>query len=89
MALYDLFVSRDGGAYERWLDDTTATSATFVGEAGRSYRFYSVAADAAGRVRFDVERGGAWLVTTVHMVRSPEPVADWISYWASFRFDQR
>lgn len=45
--------------------------------------------DAAGRVRFDVERGGAWLVTTVHMVRSPEPVADWISYWASFRFDQR
>lgn len=50
LARYDLFVSRDGAPYEQWLDDTTATSATFFGEVGRSYRFYSVATDGAGHV---------------------------------------
>ncbi len=43
--------------------------------------------DAAGRVRFDIARGGPWLVTTVHMVRAQDAAADWISFWASFRFD--
>ncbi|MCA9123729.1 MAG: carboxypeptidase regulatory-like domain-containing protein [Planctomycetales bacterium] len=47
---YDIFVSVDGGPYQRWLSETTATSATFAGEFARSYAFYSVAHDNVGHI---------------------------------------
>ncbi|MCA9124985.1 MAG: carboxypeptidase regulatory-like domain-containing protein [Planctomycetales bacterium] len=47
---YDIYVSVDGGSYQRWLSETTATSATFAGEFARSYAFYSVAHDNVGHV---------------------------------------
>jgi RHS repeat-associated protein len=48
VATYDLFVSVDGGDFELWLDDTEDTSATYAGEVGKTYAFYSVATDALG-----------------------------------------
>jgi hypothetical protein len=48
VAHYDVYVAVDGGPFVRWQRRTTATSATFNGEAGRSYAFYSVATDNVG-----------------------------------------
>jgi len=47
---YTVFVSENNGPYTVWLANTTATSATFGGEPGKSYAFYSVARDQAGNV---------------------------------------
>ena len=48
IASHDIYVSTDGASYALWKDDTTATSATFSGQAGHSYAFYSVAQDHVG-----------------------------------------
>ncbi|QKS29606.1 MAG: tandem-95 repeat protein [Candidatus Accumulibacter similis] len=48
VASHDIYVSTDGGSYVLWKDDITATSATFTGQAGHSYAFYSVAQDHVG-----------------------------------------
>ena len=43
--------------------------------------------DAEGRVQFDFERPGTWLVTSVHMFPAPPKTnADWESVWASLTF---
>jgi len=47
---YQVFASADGGPYELVVPATLDTGATFTGEAGRSYAFYSVARDDAGNV---------------------------------------
>jgi hypothetical protein len=47
---YSIYVSVDGGAYSVWLNNTTATQATFSGQSGHSYAFYSVALDSSGNV---------------------------------------
>jgi len=48
IASYDIYVSIDGGEYVVWLEDTTETSATFYGDFGHTYAFYSVARDNVG-----------------------------------------
>lgn len=48
VATYDIYVQLDCGCATLWLDDTTATSAAYSGEFGRSYSFFSVAADNVG-----------------------------------------
>lgn len=43
--------------------------------------------DKDGRVRFQLPRGGMWLIKAVHMVEAPAGAnADWVSYWASLTF---
>ncbi|WP_306297041.1 Calx-beta domain-containing protein [Nostoc sp. C052] len=49
LAFYDIFVSTDGGQFVLWQVNTTATSATYKGETGHSYAFYSVATDNLGQ----------------------------------------
>lgn len=49
LAGFDIYVSKDGGAFRPWLEDTTLREASFQGADGRSYAFYSVATDNAGR----------------------------------------
>jgi RHS repeat-associated protein len=46
-ANYTIYVAKDGGAFVPWLENTTLTEATFTGEAGHSYSFYSIAKDNA------------------------------------------
>jgi hypothetical protein len=48
IASYDVYVARDTGPYQLWLLATTVTNAVFTGQPGSTYRFYSVARDAAG-----------------------------------------
>ena len=48
---FTVYVSDNGGPYTAWLQDTTLTSAPFVGQDGHTYGFYSVATDNAGNVQ--------------------------------------
>ncbi len=50
LANFDIYVSTNGGSYERWLFGVTANSATFVGEPGSSYAFYTRARDYVGHL---------------------------------------
>ena len=50
LADFSIYVSEDGGAFEVWLENTILTSASYVGEPGRRYAFYSVARDNASNV---------------------------------------
>ncbi len=50
IATYDIFVSADGAESVLWLDDTTGTTATYKGEAGHTYAFYSVTRDNVGYI---------------------------------------
>jgi Calx-beta domain/Domain of unknown function (DUF4114)/von Willebrand factor type D domain len=49
IATYDVYVSTDGIAYTIWQSKTDKTSATYIGEIGKTYSFYSVATDNIGR----------------------------------------
>lgn len=48
IAAYTVFVSENGAPYTVYIDNTTATSSAFVGRAGSTYSFYSIATDGAG-----------------------------------------
>lgn len=48
IATYDVFVSTNGGPFQRWLTETEETSAEFTGADGQTYAFYSVATDGVG-----------------------------------------
>jgi Ca2+-binding RTX toxin-like protein len=48
VADYTIYVSKDGGAYTPWLTNTTLSEATYTGERGHTYAFYSIARDNAG-----------------------------------------
>ncbi len=50
LADYDVYLSDDGGNWVRWQNQTTQTSASFNGQPGHSYAFYSLATDVAGNV---------------------------------------
>ena len=50
IATFDIYVATDGGDFVRWLDDTTNAQATFTGENGLTYAFYSVATDVVRHV---------------------------------------
>jgi hypothetical protein len=45
---YDIYVSIDGSPYTLWKHNTIETSATYHGDYGHSYSFYSVAGDNVG-----------------------------------------
>jgi RHS repeat-associated protein len=51
IASYNVFASEDGGPFVLWQAGTTVTTATFNGEAGNTYAFYSVATSGAGNVQ--------------------------------------
>ena len=51
IASYSIYVSDNGGAFQPWLTGTTLASATYDGQYGHSYGFYSVATDNVGNVQ--------------------------------------
>jgi hypothetical protein len=51
IASYSIYVSDNGGPFTVWQSATTQTSATYTGQVGHTYGFYSVATDTAGRVQ--------------------------------------
>ncbi len=50
LAGIDVFVSDNGGPYTPFHTNTLATSAAFTGQAGHTYRFYTLATDNVGHV---------------------------------------
>jgi RHS repeat-associated protein len=48
IVFYDIFVSVNGGVFTLWQDNIAATSATYTGDVGKTYAFYSVAKDGVG-----------------------------------------
>jgi hypothetical protein len=51
IASYDIFISDNGGPFTPLLTNTTQTSATFAGQSGHTYAFFSVATDELGNVQ--------------------------------------
>ncbi len=51
IASYSIYVSDNGGAFQPWLTDTAHASATYSGQYGHSYGFYSVSTDNVGNVQ--------------------------------------
>jgi predicted extracellular nuclease len=47
---YSVFVSVDGGSFTAFLTNTADTSATFSGELGKTYAFYSITRDLVGNI---------------------------------------
>lgn len=45
---YTIFVSENGGPFTPFVSDTTDSSATFTGQVGHNYAFYSIARDLVG-----------------------------------------
>ena len=48
IAYYNVYVSDNGGTYNNFMMDTTATSTTYTGQAGHTYRFISIATSNVG-----------------------------------------
>ena len=48
LAFYDVWVSDNNGAFSLWQSQTTRTSATFTGQNGHQYGFFSIATDNIG-----------------------------------------
>jgi hypothetical protein len=73
---FDIYVSDNGGAYSLFQTHTAQTSATFHGQDGHSYRFYSVAIDNAGNTEQAPSNADATtLVDTTTPTSSIAPLA--------------
>ena len=68
---YDVYVSDDDGPYTIWQSAATTTSATFTGNPGHTYAFYSVATDPLGLVQ--PTPAAAQATTTVNNSPPPRP----------------
>lgn len=68
---FDVWYAEGDGAYQPLLSGTTDTSTNFTGQAGKSYRFYSIARDNAGNVETAPATPDA--VTTIGQVNNPAP----------------
>jgi hypothetical protein len=51
IASYTIYVSDNGGPFTAWQSAVTITSASYIGQIGHTYGFYSIATDAAGNVQ--------------------------------------
>lgn len=60
---FTIYTSDNGGPYSPWLTNTTSTSATFTGQPGHTYSFYSEATDLVGNV--EAAKTAAEATTTV------------------------
>jgi len=72
IALYNVYVSNDGGPFTVFQSNTVAISATFTGQTGHTYGFYSVATDYAGNVQAPPSSAQA---TTQLVLAPPTPAA--------------
>jgi subtilase family serine protease len=72
LAGFTVYVSDNGQAFTPWLQNTTVTEATFIGQAGHTYAFYSLAHDNAGNSSDGGNFTGAATITvTVKPVIDP------------------
>ena len=69
IANYDVYVSREAGAYQPWQLAVTNTSAMFAGEPGVTYAWISLARDRAGNVQSVPSLPHALTTTEFYLVR--------------------
>jgi len=69
IASYEIFVSDNGGPFTPFLTHATSTSATFTGQVGHTYGFYSVATDNLGLVQPTPQTAQA----TTSVISAPAP----------------
>ncbi len=72
IASYNIYVSDNAGAYTLWQAGTTKTSATYTGQVGHTYGFYSVATDLLGLVQ--PTPASAQATTKVALTQPPLPL---------------
>ena len=60
---FTVYVSDNGAAFTAWQTNTPATSATFTGTVGHTYRFYSIARDLVGNL--EISKSTAEATTTL------------------------
>lgn len=70
---FTIFVSDNGGPFTPFQTNTTATSATFPGQVGHTYGFYSIARDLVGNV--EASKTAAEATTQVVLVSDNVPPA--------------
>lgn len=73
IASFNIFVSDNGGRFTPFLTNTTTTSATFTGQVGHTYGFYSVATDNVGNVQ--PTPSAAQATTTVQGTQVQQPTS--------------
>jgi RHS repeat-associated protein len=71
IATYDVYVATDGGKYTLWQSQTGATTATYTGEIGKTYSFYSIATDSVGNIE---SKNPTAETTTKIVAPTPPPV---------------
>jgi subtilase family serine protease len=77
IAFYDVYVSENGGSFQRWLAGTPNSAAVYQGELGKTYAFYSVATDGAGnREPAPPAPDAQTTVTRVNRAPIPGPMPD-------------
>ncbi len=69
IAGYNVYVSDNAGPFAVWQTNTVQTAATFTGQDGHSYAFYSTATDNVGHI--EAVPTTADTSTTVHINRAP------------------
>lgn len=65
IAGYSVYVSDNGGTYMLWLENTPLTEATYAGQPGHTYAFYTVATDNAGNSEGVVEQADLTIQVTM------------------------
>ena len=73
---YDIYVSTNSGPWTLWLEQTTNTCVDFLGAAGNSYGFYSIAYDGAGEVQAAPAATTASTILATHLPPQFAPVAN-------------
>jgi|GEM_PF-1667883 len=90
IASYNIYVSTNGSQYVLWQNNTTANSATYNGQTGNTYSFYSVATDNVGLT--EATHTKADTTTTVNEISSlslgVNNTLDQSNYFGSLLFNQ-
>jgi hypothetical protein len=76
VADYDIYVSDDNGPWQMWQATTSATSATYGGQPGHTYGFYSVAHDNSGNVEPTPAGYQAMTYVSTNQVPVLEPISN-------------
>lgn len=63
---YDVYVRRNNGPFQRWLDDTTLNNAEYTGDIGSTYSFYAIATDAVGNSEPLVDQAESTIAVGTH-----------------------
>jgi hypothetical protein len=85
---FTIYVSDNGGPYNAWLTNTTATQATYTGINGHTYSFNSIARDLVGNVEgaksaaeatttVDVSNGAVALFGTIAAKQGTQDARQW------------